>query len=129
MADPSFEQQLGRLFAEAPPLTGQAEFTAAVRARLERGWTMRRLLIGAAGLVGGLVAAAQVVGANLVQRAAVVSQGADSRAHNLAAELLVRGEATFHLQSLPLGGEVVWMVAGLAAMGVALVAARLMDVF
>ena len=98
-----------------------------MQARLERGWAMRRVLIGAAGVVGGLVAAGQVVGANLVQRAAVVSQGADSRAHNLAVDLLARGEATLHLQSMPLGGEVLWMVAGLAAMGVALVAARVME--
>ena len=88
---------------------------------------MRRVLIGTAGVGGGLVAAGQVVGANLVQRAAVASQGADSRAHDLAADLLARGEAMLHLQPLPLGGEVIWMVAGLAAMGVALVAARLME--
>ena len=127
MSDPSFEHQLGRLFAEPPPLAGHAEFTTAVQARLERGWAMRRVLIGTAGVVGGLVAAGQVVGANLVQRAAVASQGADSRVHDLATDLLSRGEATLHLQSLPLGGEVLWMVAGLAAMGVALVAARLME--
>ncbi len=127
MSDPSFEHQLGRLFAEPPALTGHAEFAAAVQGRLERGWAMRRVLIGAAGVVGGLLAAGQVVGANLVQRVAVASQGADSRAHNLAANLVTRGEATLHLQSLPLGGEVLWMVAGLAALGVALVAARVMD--
>ena len=129
MSDPSFEHRLARLFAEPPPLTGHAEFTAAVQARLERGWAMRRILIGTAGGVGGLVAAAQVVGANLVERVAVASQGADSRAHNLAADLVARGEATLHLHALPLGGEVVWMVAGLAAVGVALVAARLAEAF
>ena len=129
MSDPSFEHRLARLFAEPPPLAGHAEFTAAVQARLERSWAMRRILIGTAGGVGGLVAAAQVVGANLVERVAVASQGADSRAHNLAADLVARGEATLHLQSLPLGGEVLWMVAGLAAVGVALVAARLAEAF
>ncbi|WP_174300669.1 hypothetical protein [Caulobacter sp. S45] len=127
MSDPSFEQELGRLFAEPPPLTSHADFTLAVKARLDRGWAMRRVLIGAAGVVGGLVAAGQVVGANLVQRAAMASQGADNRVHDVAADLLARGEATLHLQSLPLGGEVLWMVAGLAAMGVALLAARLME--
>ena len=129
MSDPSFERQLGRLFAEPPPLSGQAEFTAAVQARLERGWAMRRLLIGTAGVVGGLVATAQVVGANLVQRVSVASQGADSRAHDLAAELVARGGAMVHVRSLPIGGEALWMVAGLAALGVALVAARLMESF
>ena len=129
MSDPSFEHRLGRLFAEPPPLAGHAEFTAAVQARLERGWAMRRILIGVAGGVGGLVAAAQVVGANLVERVAVASQGADSRAHNLVADLVARGEATLHLHALPVGGEVLWMVAGLAAVGVALVAARLAEAF
>jgi hypothetical protein len=129
MSDPSFEHQLGRLFAEPPLLTGHAEFTAAVQARLERGWAMRRILIGAAGVIGGLVATAQVVGANLVQRVAVASQGADNRVRDAAVDLVARGEATLHLQSLPIGGEVLWMVAGLAAMGVALVAARLMEAF
>ena len=61
MSDPSFEHQLGRLFAEPPSLTGHVEFTAAVQARLERGWAMRRILIGAAGVVGGLVAAGLLV--------------------------------------------------------------------
>ena len=129
MADPSFDTQLARLFAEPPPLPDASAFTAAVQTRLERGWALRRVAIGAAGGVGGLVAAGQVVGANLLQRAAVASHSADTRAHDVAAELIGRGQAMLHLAALPFGGEALWMVAGLAALGVALAAARLMESF
>ena len=127
MSDPSFEHQLGRLFAEQPTFPDQPAFTAAVQARLERGWTVRRLMIGAAGSVGGLIAAVQIVHADLVHRSGSASHTADDRAHDLAAELIARSQAALHLQTLPFGGEVVWMVAGLGAVGLALVAARVMD--
>ena len=129
MSDPSFDTQLSRLFAEPPPLSDAAAFTAAVQARLERGWALRRVLIGAAGGVGGLVAAGQVVGANLLQHAAEASHSADARAHDAAAQLIGRSQAVLHAAALPFGGEAVWMVAGLAALGVALAAARLMESF
>jgi hypothetical protein len=124
MAEPNFEHQVARLFAEAPSFPDQRDFTYAVQARLERGWGVRRLLIGAAGAAGGLVAAVQVFQANLVQRAAAASRDADLRAHDLAE----RGAALLHLH-VSLGGEVVWMVAGLGAVGLALAAARLADRF
>lgn len=127
MSDPSFEHQLGRLFAESPPFPDQQAFTGAVRARLERGWRLRRLLIGAAGSAGGLIAAVQILEANLVQRAAAVSHTADNRAHDLFAELTARSVNVLHAHNLPVGGEVVWMVAGLGAVGLALAAARVID--
>ena len=129
MPDSSFEHQLHRMFAEPMALPDQGTFTAVVQARLERGWAMRRVLIGGAGVCGGLIAAAQVVGANLVQRATAASQTADSRARDLAADLMARGETVLHAQSLPVGGEVLWMVAALAALGLGLGFARLMERF
>jgi hypothetical protein len=128
MADPSFEQLVCRMYAEPPPMADQAAFTEAVARRLERGWAMRRVLIGAAGVVGGLVAAAQVVGANLVQRVGAVSERADTRAHDVADLLLARTQALLGVH-LPIGGEALWMVAGLAGVGVALAAARVMETF
>lgn len=127
MSEPSFEHQLSRLFAEAPALPDPAGFTAVVQARLDRGWRMRRILIGAAGSVGGLLAAFQIAQANLVERAAAASHTADDRAHDLAAQLLVRGASFLHLHGVAASGEVVWMVAGLGAVGLALVAARLVE--
>ena len=127
MSDPVFDQQVARLFADAPTFPDQAAFTAAVRSRLERGWIVRRLVIGLAGGIGGLIAAAQVVGADLVQRVAAASQSADAHAHDLIAELVARGQSILHAHAPPAGGEALWMVAGLATVGVALLAARLME--
>ena len=127
MSDPFFEHHIGRLFAEPQAFADQAAFTASVQARLERNWAMRRILIGTAGVVGGLITTAQVVGANLVQRVGIASRGADGRVHDLAATLIARGQTTLAIHALSISGEALWMVAGLAAVGVALVAARLMD--
>ena len=128
MSDP-FEHQLQRLFAEPMAFADSGAFTARVQARLERGWAMRRVLIGAAGVAGGLIAAAQVVGANLVQRASAASATADSQAKDLAADLVTRGHALLHAQTLPIGGEALWTVAGLAALGLGLAFARVMEQF
>ena len=129
MSDPSFDHQIARLFAEPPPMSDAAAFTQSIQRRLERGWRLRRTLIGLAGAVGGLIAAGQVVGANLMQRASEASRTADTRAHDVAAEWLARTTTVLHLGALPVGGEALWMIAGLAALGVGLAAARLMDAF
>ena len=128
MSEP-FEHDLARRFAETPTLPDSAGFAAAVQARLERGWRMRRLLIGTAGSMGGLLAAFQISQADLVGRAAAVSHSADDRAHGFAAVLLARSGALVHLHGLAAEGEVLWMVAGLGAVGLALATARLMDAF
>jgi hypothetical protein len=59
MADADFEQDLMAMFAEPPPLGGGEAFTLLVRSRLERGWTMRRWMIGGLGAAGGVLAASQ----------------------------------------------------------------------
>jgi hypothetical protein len=59
MADADFEQDLMALFAEPPTLGGGEAFTLLVQSRLERGWTMRRWLIGGLGAAGGVLAASQ----------------------------------------------------------------------
>lgn len=68
MAQVEFEHTLLDLFAEAPAMQGGTAFLAAVEARLERGWMMRRWLIGGLGAVGGLVAASQWATASLSLR-------------------------------------------------------------
>ena len=129
MSEPAFEHHLSRLFAASPPLGDEAAFATAVQGRLERGWALRRILIGVAGGIGGLLTAAQVVSANLVERVTQASQSADARAHNLLSEFVTRGQTALHLHSLPIGGEALWMAGGLAALGVGLAAARLMERF
>src|SRR5579872_4264386 len=61
MAEHMFEMRLDRMFAETPAFADAELFAATLEARLNRGWTTRRLLIGGLGLVGGFVGAAQVL--------------------------------------------------------------------
>ena len=61
MAEASFEMALDRMFAETP-VFGDAElFAMRCEERLDRGWTLRRVLIGAMGAVGGLIGVAYLI--------------------------------------------------------------------
>jgi hypothetical protein len=55
VAESAFEFRLERMFAESPTFADAERFTAAVLARLDRGWIARRLVIGAMGAAGGLI--------------------------------------------------------------------------
>jgi len=68
MVEADFERRLERLFAEAPPFSDASAFAARVEGRLDRGWMARRWLIGAAGLVGGVIGASQLIMSNFIQR-------------------------------------------------------------
>ena len=63
-----FERRLERLFAEHPELPDAGAFADGVERRLNAGWTARRWLIGAAGVVGGVIGASQLMVSNLFQR-------------------------------------------------------------
>ncbi len=130
MAEPSFERHLQRLYAEAPLFPDAALFASGVQRRLDRGWTLRRGLIGVAGVTGGLIAAVQFVGSNLTERANLASESVALRLHEVAGWLAERtGVQLDAAHNLPLGGEALWLVAGLAAMGIALLAARVFETF
>ena len=115
MVDRSFEIELDRMFADAPAFADSDLFAARVDARLERGWTFRRVLIGGLGLVGGLIGAGQVVGSGLLQRAGVLgaqsNQLISARLGDLAAARVLPG-------GLEVNGEVIWMSAALAAVAI-----------
>ena len=68
MADLDFDMRLSRMFAEAPALPDGDAFAQRVEAKLERNWTMRRVLIGAAGLGGGLIVAGQMLAPQINQK-------------------------------------------------------------
>src|ERR671920_691714 len=68
MADVDFERRLERLFADFNELPDAGPFAERVERRLNTGWTARRWLIGAAGVIGGVIGASQLVMANVVQR-------------------------------------------------------------
>jgi hypothetical protein len=125
MAEFDFERRLERMFSEAPAFADADAFARQVEGRLDRDWALRRLMIGVLGLVGGLIVAAQTLGAGLSQR----MQG-------LGGELWERAQVDFSLPAelkaasyLPYSGEVLWMGAGLALLAVGLIATRVIDEF
>lgn len=130
MPDQGFDAELSRLFGEHPGFPDQALFALEVERRLTRGWSLRRWLIGALGLSGGLVAVVQVAGANFVGHAIAASQASVTAAQHTATTL--PGLASLVLQttglrSAPFGAEAIWLVLGMLALAVALLATRSLE--
>src|SRR3954452_12665017 len=76
MAELDFERRLERLFAEGPELPDCQAFAETVERTLNRGWTARRWLLGAAGVVGGVVGASQLFASKLFERLENAEQSA-----------------------------------------------------
>jgi hypothetical protein len=111
------------MFSEPPAFTDADVFAQGVERRLERSWTLRRLAIGVAGVAGGSVAVSQALGAHLIDRISVLSS-----ASVLAVSHGARAFSQLRLLSdLPVGGEVMWVGAGLALLGVVLMATRSLE--
>ena len=126
MSDPSFEARLQRLFSDHPHFPDAPLFAVEVEDRLSRGWALRRVLIGAAGVAGGLIAVVQLTGAGLIGRigdAGQVARDAASALHTTAARIPGPIGGVGQL-ALPFGGEVLWLVAGLAVLAGAFLASR-----
>ncbi len=127
MDDPAFEMQLGRLFSEAPRYPDAQHFASEIESRLGRGWALRRVLIAMAGVTGGLIAAGQIIGSGLAARL-------DGAAHVVSAARQGVGQLPLPaisqlslLTDMPFGGEVVWLVLGLAALAGALLVGRSLE--
>ena len=110
MAELDFERRLERLFAETPAMPDAEAFAQRVEQRLNRGWTARRLLIGAAGGVGGVIGASQLVMSNLMQRVEAASEGSARLASADWGRLVSRID---WLSALP-SDSVVWIAAAAA---------------
>ena len=119
------------MFAESPALPDAPLFAIRIEETLGRGWALRRLMIGAAGVLGGGIAVAQVVGANLAHQVSEFTHTLDTAGHSLTrlsqASPLVAQAAS--LTQLPFGGEIVWLVLGLALLAGGLLASRSIDPF
>jgi hypothetical protein len=124
MAELEFEAKLDRMFAQAPHFPDAAIFALKVDHRLERGWTLRRTLIGGLGLVGGMFGVAQVVSSGLIDRAETVSvQSSKLLSDNLHRFMPLH----FSLLDLPFGREVLGMSAALAAIALVLALTRAIE--
>ena len=125
MADVSFEARLERLFAQAPRVVDPVAFAARVEARLEREWALRRGFIGVAGLVGGVIAVTQTLGAELYGR---LGAALTPLSRSLGDASVAAWYAELETQSL-LSGQAVWALAALGGLAVTLAVARAADAF
>lgn len=126
MADLDFDMRLSRLFAEAPVLPDADGFARRVEAKLERNWTMRRVLIGAAGLGGGLIVAGQMLAPQISAKIEAVSVAPMATMQRGVEALLPQWKV---LSYVPYSSEMVWLAAGLAALGIAALARRSLEEF
>jgi hypothetical protein len=120
MAELDFERRLERLFADAPELADAGSFADRVERRLDAGWTARRWLIGAAGVVGGVIGASQLMMSNVFQR---VETAGDS-ARLLSSSLNHMTTGADWVAAVSNGGTVVWAAAGLAVIMMGFVLTR-----
>ena len=120
MADVSFEGRLERMFAQPPRVADPDAFAARVEARLDREWSLRRSFIAVAGLVGGVVAVTQAVGAEMYGRLARAVGPIDLGLEGRSEWSWYEGLQT---QTL-LSGEMGWVLAGLAGLALTLAVAR-----
>lgn len=124
MAELDFERRLERLFAEGPAFPDEAVFAASVERKLDRGWAMRRWLIGSAGVVGGIVGASQLVVSNLRLDLAAASAGSSRLLKAGMTEWAPRLDI---LAALPDGSSVVWLASGLAVLALGFVLTRVIE--
>lgn len=119
-----FDAQLIQLF-DAPPAFADADlFASSVMQRLDRGWLVRSLVIGGAGLIGGLIAVSQIMASNRIGKVESLSVGAQQ---HLVANLIRSVETHLVLPSWPFGGEGLWMSAGLAGLALVIALTRAIE--
>jgi hypothetical protein len=124
-----FDLELERAFAEAPPLADRDAFAGRVVDRIERGWRMRRIVIGAAGVAGGVFGVVQTLRSNLIVRAEDLDLAPLTAFYR---NLEASSQAGLQAALQPYGGysrEVLWAAAALAVVAVTLAAVRAVDEF
>jgi len=126
MAEPDFEAQLTRLYNEAPSFPDAELFAAQVGASLDRGWAMRRVLIGGAGVVAGLIAAFQIVTTRFSAELQTLSHNGT---RDLNADVDMAMSKLTQITSTPASVEALWLAAGLALLALGFAVTRMMEDF
>ena len=119
-----FEARLGRLFSEPPSFVDADDFARSVVARLDTGWRVRSLVIGLTGLIGGGIGVSQMMAINLFGRIETLSTVQGQRLGTQFGQIF---PTHLTLPSLPIGGEGLWMSAGLAAVAVVFALTRALE--
>ena len=91
--------------------------------KLDRGWALRRVVIGATGVVAGLAAAAQLIGSRFASEFTAVSRDSAQQLDLGLDRMVARYDQLFTLG----GSETLWLVAVMAAVALAFVVTRLVD--
>ena len=123
MADLDFETQLSRLYGQAPVFRDAELFTQQVTGKLDRGWALRRVLIGATGVVAGVAAAAQLVSARFSTEFSQMSHEGTQQLNVSLDKLTHRYDQLFTLG----GSETIWLGVALVGLALAFAVTRLMD--
>jgi di/tricarboxylate transporter len=123
VADLDFETQLSRLYGQAPVFRDAELFAQQVADKLDRGWALRRVLIGATGVVAGVAAAAQLVSARFSSEFSQISQDGARKLDLGLNELTHRYDQLFTLG----GSETIWLGVALVGLALAFAVTRLMD--
>lgn len=126
MAELDFEMKLDRMFNEPPPMADAEAFARLVELRLDRGWNLRQVVMGVAGLVAGLVGVSQLLGSRLLFDATEATQRNSAAFTSSLNGLMRTGE---NLSALPFGGEALWLAAALGAMALAFAVTRAVEEF
>ncbi len=126
MAEPDFEAQLTRLYSQAPSFPDAELFALQVGVSLDRGWAMRRLLIGGAGVVAGLIAAFQLVSTRFSAEVQTLSHNGT---RDVSDEVGVAMAKVNQIVATPASVEALWLAAGLALLALGFAVTRLMEDF
>ena len=121
----AFDARLERLFAQPPRVADPDGFAARVEARLDREWSLRRGFIGMAGVVGGVIAVAQVVGAETYGRVLAATAPLTKQ---IDASWMTDWSAQLESPAL-LSGQALWVVAAVGGLVATLAVTRVADAF
>lgn len=124
MVEREFEAGLERMFAQSPAFGDADAFTRRVETRLNRDWRLRTFGLGTAGVVGGVVAASQTIGAGLFGRVQHLSASSASAADSLYHEALDQAGVLTQAGS---GAGIFWIVSGLMILTAIVGATRALD--
>ena len=126
MAEPDFEAQLTRLYNEPPAFPDAELFTAQIAASLDRGWALRRVLIGGAGVAAGVIAAVQLVTTRFSAELEALSRDGT---RDINADIGVALDKLNQVVSTPASVEALWLAAGLALLALGFAVTRAMEEF
>lgn len=126
MAELDFEMKLDRMFNEPPAMADSEAFARLVEMRLDRGWNLRQVAIGGAGMVAGLMGVSQLLGSRLLFDAGEATERNASAFTDGFTRIVRTGE---NLSALPFGGEALWLAAALGVMALAFAVTRAVEEF